>query len=151
MNLKVNHGITLVLRWLIGVVLIWAALGKLANAQDFLANLYDYRIPLPGSFLRHVAVTLPWIELLCGLAMLTGFWQESALALVFLMMMFFLAATGQAWIRGLDINCGCFGTALEKNTFLGSVEFAFFRNLALLGMTGYLWVQSIGNKDPYSD
>ncbi len=143
MSLNVKHAITLGLRWLLGVVLIWAALGKLANAQDFLANVYDYRIPLPGSFLRHVAVTLPWIELLCGLALLTGFWQESALGLVFMMMLIFLAATGQAWIRGLDIDCGCFGTALEKNSFLGSVEFAFFRNLALLGITWYLWARSM--------
>ena len=146
MILKVKHGITLGLRWLIGIVLIWAALGKMANAQDFLANLYDYRIPLPGSFLHHLAVILPWIELLCGLALLTGFWQESVLGLVFLMMLIFLAATGQAWARGLDIDCGCFGTALEKNSFLGSVEFAFFRNLALLGMTYFLWARSMCNR-----
>ena len=143
MSLNVKHAITLGLRWLLGVVLIWAALGKLANAPDFLANVYDYRIPLPGSFLRHVAVILPWIELLCGLALLTGFWQESALALVFMMMLIFLAATGQAWIRGLDLDCECFGTVLEKNSFLGSVEFAFFRNLALLGITWYLWARSM--------
>jgi len=60
---------------------------------------------------------LPWLELVCGLSLLTGFWPESTLGVILLLMAVFLAATGQAWVRGLEIDCGCFGTAIEKNTF----------------------------------
>ncbi len=143
MKLPNNTKVSLGLRWLLGGIFIWAALGKIADPQDFLANLYEYRMPLPEVMLRLVAAVLPWLELICGLTLLLGVWQESALGVIMLLMAVFLAATGQAWARGLDIDCGCFGSAIEKNSFLGSVSFAFFRNLALLGLSAYLFLVSV--------
>ena len=143
MNLPSKSVIVLGLRWLLGGIFIWAALGKIANPQEFLANLYDYRIPAPEFMLRLVAVGLPWLELVCGLALLIGVWQESTLGVILLLLVIFLLATGQAWARGLDIDCGCFGTAIEKDTFLGSVAFAFFRNLTLFGIGAYLFSDSL--------
>ena len=143
MNLPGKSAIALGLRWLLGIVFIWAALGKMVGPQDFLVNLFDYRLPLPDFYLRFAAVTLPWLELVCGLSLLTGFWPESTLGVILLLLAVFLAATGQAWVRGLEIDCGCFGTAIEKNTFFGTVQFAFFRNLVLVAISVYLFFESI--------
>ncbi len=147
MNLKNKAAIALGLRWLLGIVFIWAALGKMVGPQDFLANLYEYQLPLPEFFLRLVAVSLPWLELICGLSLLVNSWPESTLGVIMLMMLVFIGATGQAWMRGLEIDCGCFGTAIEKNSFAGSVQFAFFRNLILFGLAAYLFSNSLATSE----
>jgi putative oxidoreductase len=136
------------LRWLIGVVLVWAALGKLANLQEFFATLLAYQLPLPLPFLKFVSVVLPWIELLCGLLLLSGFMLHSALVWTLLLFLTFAACTGEAWLRGLHIACGCLDLRLlgilpESKTaaLLESVGFALLRSVALAATVIYLMRQ----------
>lgn len=134
------------LRWLLGVLLLWAAVSKVANPTEFLGSIYAYQLPLPRALLQVAAVVLPWVELLCGLLLLAGFWRQTALLTVTGLMGLFVCATGQAWVRGLDIACGCFNLKIfglneslpELVRFLESVAFAFFRNLVLTGLAGFL-------------
>ena len=133
-------------RIVIGCLMLWAGLAKIANLQDFLVSIYGYELPLPELTLRLAAIILPWLEILCGIALITGIWQQEFLSLLSLIGLMFILITGQAWVRGLDISCGCFGTKLEKDTFLGSVAFAFFRNLVFFGIVFYLWLRSIAQK-----
>jgi uncharacterized membrane protein YphA (DoxX/SURF4 family) len=139
-----------VLRWLLAILLIWAALGKIANLQEFHASLAAYRLPLPGALLRLAVTVVPWLELLCGIFLVTGgrFRQAGLLWTVMLCAVFVLA-TGQAWGRGLEISCGCFkldflGDGAAKQA-LESVQFAFFRSGLLLGAAVYLFRTS---RDP---
>ena len=95
------------LRWLIGGLLVWAAVSKLPYLQEFYGALAAYQLPLPGPVLRFGAEILPWIELFCGLLLLTRLWYRAALGWFLILCLIFLAATGEAWFRGLDISCGC--------------------------------------------
>jgi len=131
-----------VLRWLLAGLLMWAALGKIANLQDFHANLAAYQLPLPEAMLRLIVTVLPWLEFLCGLLLVAGGLRRAALLWSTLLCAAFVVATGQAWARGLDISCGCL-----KLDFLGhgaathlleSVPFAFGRALVLLAAALYL-------------
>ncbi len=139
------------LRWLLGFLLLWAAVSKLANPTEFLGSIYAYQLPLPRTLLQAAAVVLPWLELLCGLLLLAGFWRQTALLIVTGLMVLFVIATGQAWARGLNIACGCFNLkifGLNESfpvivRFLESVAFAFFRNLLLAGLAGFLLRQSL--------
>lgn len=137
------------LRWLIAIVLIWAALGKLANVHEFFTSLLAYRLPLPLIAVKIAAIVLPWIEILCGLLILANHKTPAALAWALTLFVIFTVATGQAWIRGLHIACGCLdlrligivpGSGLGR--FLESVGFAFFRAAALAVATLWLLVQS---------
>jgi uncharacterized membrane protein YphA (DoxX/SURF4 family) len=98
----------LLLRWLFGVLLLWAAFSKLANLQAFYGSLLAYQLPLPDLLLRVGAVVLPWLELFCGLHLLVGIWVQAALGWALVLFAIFLVVTEQAWARGLDISCGCF-------------------------------------------
>lgn len=136
---------SLLLRWLFGVLLLWAAFSKLANLQAFYASLLAYQLPLPDPLLRVTAIVLPWLELFCGLHLLVGFWTQAALGWALVMFSIFLIATGQAWARGLDISCGCFnvqwfGGQAFARTF-ESVGFAFFRSVLLVAGGLYLLYQ----------
>ena len=138
MAFRYRAAIALVLRLLLGAVFVWAGTVKILDSHDFLVSLYSYEIELPETFLRLVAVILPWIEVICGLIVILGIWQDAGLDLISLLLVIFILATGQAWLRGLEISCGCFGSRVEETTFLGSVGFAFLRNLALLFFAVYL-------------
>ena len=134
-----------ILRRGLSILFLWAAISKIANPVEFHAALLAYQLPLPRSLLDLAAVLVPWIELLCGTLLLFNLWTESALACCFVLMLVFLGATGQAWLRGLDIACGCFqlnafGIHLSAaaESFLESARFAFFRNLGLTAAFGWL-------------
>ncbi len=141
---------TIFLRWLLGALLLWAAVSKLANPIEFLGSLYAYKLPLPKLLLQTAAVALPWLELLLGLLLLIGRWTESCLISALFLFALFIAATGQAWLRGLDISCGCFNLAIfgidhssPVSKFLESVAFAFFRNLVLAGFTAFVLLREL--------
>lgn len=130
--------LTAALRWLTGLVLIWAALGKLANLHEFFTALLAYRLPLPVVLVKIAAIVLPWLELLCGLLLLTKHRTQAALAWALVLFGIFTIATGQAWMRGLHIACGCLDLRLigiqrasALGVFLESTGFAFFRAIAL--------------------
>lgn len=130
------------LRWLLAALLVWAALGKIANPAEFHGQLLAYRLPLPESVLRAVAIVLPWLELLCGILLLAARNPRPATLWTAIMFAAFVLATGQAWARGLEISCGCFkldflaGTAAQK--FLESAPFACIRALALWAASVWL-------------
>lgn len=127
------------MRWLLGVVLLWAALGKVANVQEFYAALLAYQIPLPSALLKATAVVLPWLELLCGLMLLANVRTTAALAWAVVLFAVFAACTGQAWLRGLHIACGCLDLRLlgiagdsALGLWMESAKFAFIRAALLL-------------------
>jgi len=131
-----------VLRWLLAALLVWAALSKIANPQEFRGDIAAYQLPLPDAVVRLTAIVLPWLEFLCGLLLIAGGARRAAVLWTIILFAVFVLVTGQAWARGLDISCGCF-----KLDFLGegaanffeSVQFAFFRALLLLVAAVFLW------------
>ena len=135
-----------IVRVTLGVLLLWAAVSKVANPTGFLASVYAYQLSLGHGFLKFVAVVVPWIELLSGLMLVANHRPLGALVCATTLMVVFLAVTGQAWVRGLKISCGCFDLALlgfgngatAATAFLESVGFAFFRNLLLF--SAFLWL-----------
>jgi len=129
-----------VLRYITGSLFVWAAISKVANLQEFYVSLRGYQLPLPNILLQLTAVILPWLELFSGLMLLAGFWLRAATGWALLLCVVFALCTGQAWLRGLTISCGCLDLSLLGLTsdkhpsliaFLESVRFAFFRALLL--------------------
>lgn len=127
-------------RWILGALLVWAALSKIANPLEFYSGVVAYQLPLPGVVLRAVAMVLPWLELICGLLLLAGLWTRAAAGWALVLFVVFIGATGQAWARGLDIACGCFNLrvlglgeeqARAVAAILESVKFAFARAILL--------------------
>lgn len=94
----------------IAIVLLLAALTKIGEAGIFARQIHYYRL-VPFGLENLIAITLPWIELVMALAILLRLDPRAgALAGAWLMGLFVLIV-GIAVARGLDIECGCFGTA----------------------------------------
>jgi uncharacterized membrane protein YphA (DoxX/SURF4 family) len=116
-------------RIVIGCVLITAALSKIGAAKEFALQIENYDT-LPIGWENLFAITLPWLELVAGLSVLFGVWARSGAWLAVLLMVVFTAAVVQALARGLNIECGCFGTADGTRIGLGKLA----ENLVLLTM-----------------
>lgn len=107
MNDKIENIVVLLLRWFLGVVFIYAAVGKILDPITFAGQIDNYRI-LSYIFISPLATILPWVELLCGLLLIIGHWLRGASLLTVAMNLVFIIAIASAMIRGLDIDCGCF-------------------------------------------
>ena len=94
----------------IGLVMLAAALGKIGDPAAFATQIHHYRL-IPVGAENLLAILLPWVELLAGLALVLGVRARSGAWLSAAMMTVFTLAMSAAVARGLDIECGCFGTA----------------------------------------
>ena len=99
-----------VCRIAVGLVMLAAALGKIGDPAAFSTQIHHYRL-IPAGAENMLAILLPWVELLAGLALVLGVRARSGAWLTAAMMTVFTLAVGVAVARGLDIECGCFGTA----------------------------------------
>jgi uncharacterized membrane protein YphA (DoxX/SURF4 family) len=92
-----------------------------------------------------LAITLPWLEMLCGLCVILGILHRGALVLLNFSLVVFLVAIISTWVRGIDISCGCFGKSLNEATHLELVV----RDVALLALGIFLHINA-GRYRPWS-
>ncbi len=96
------------LRLASAAIWILAGTSKLPDLAGFADQVQRYQL-LPGFLVAPVAFVLPFFEIFLGLYLAAGlFVRASALAGTILFIVF-LGAQVQALIRGLKLDCGCFG------------------------------------------
>jgi putative oxidoreductase len=124
-------------RLLLAGVFGYAATAKILDPQAFATDIDHFRL-LPYWLASFAGAYLPWLELLCAAAVLFRRCERGALLLVTGLCMMFAVALASAWVRGLDISCGCFGHseistnfpwAIVRATALGVVAFLLFRKM----------------------
>ena len=99
-----------VLRVALGALFVYAGVMKLRDVSGFIDEIANYRLlPVLAPILGN---TLPTIEIVTGLvlALARGTWRAAAALLVTALMAVFTVAVTSAWLRGIDVRCGCFGT-----------------------------------------
>ena len=99
---------------MVGILFIYASIDKIADPAYFAGNIQNYQL-IPLSLINISAITLPWLELLCGVLILTGVWHRSASLIITFLTIVFIIAISSAIFRGLDIECGCYGSATSAD------------------------------------
>ena len=97
-------------QFVLGGLFVWAGLAKLGDPRSFADQVHNFRL-VPVALENLVAMTLPWIELLAGLALITRLRARAGAATASILMAVFTLGVAIAFARGLDVECGCFGTA----------------------------------------
>ncbi len=98
----------LVLRVALGGLFIFAAFVKLLGPADFADSVKAFKI-LPDHLNQLAVFAVPWTELICGLAMVLGWWTHAAAGLASLTLAVFIGGIASVLWRDLTVNCGCFG------------------------------------------
>jgi uncharacterized membrane protein YphA (DoxX/SURF4 family) len=94
------------LRLGLGALFLWSSLSKLVQPVEFLDAVYNYELVGPRLGFA-IALALPWLELVLGIALLAGLWERGALALTVFLFCVFLLVRSLAFSQGLRIPCGC--------------------------------------------
>jgi uncharacterized membrane protein YphA (DoxX/SURF4 family) len=131
--------LTIVLRIAFGAVFILAAVGKIADPGSFADTIYNYQV-LPESLVNITAVFLPWLEVLCGLALIAGFYTRGASFLLTGLTIVFMVALTYNISRGLNVDCGCF-SVLDKGS--SSMQDALIRDVFLLAAGAFVFWRSM--------
>lgn len=119
------------IRIALGVIFIYAAVPKILRPDEFADAINNYRI-LPYFLINIMAICLPWVELFFGAFLVLGIRIKAASFGVLLLIVVFISAILSAWARGIDINCGCFGTGTEAISYKEIIRDIIFLIMALL-------------------
>src|SRR6266496_4975233 len=118
----------------VGGIFIYAGVIKIFDPVGFANDIDNYKI-LPWPLTVRLAFYLPWLEILCGLAVILGLLYRGALLVLTVLISIFIIASVIAKARGLDITCGCFGHASKYLSFFGHLALDF----VLLAVLVALW------------
>ncbi|MDR3202904.1 MAG: hypothetical protein LBT54_07240 [Bifidobacteriaceae bacterium] len=130
--------LSLAVRLGLAAVALWAAIPKLMDLPQSRIAVGAYDV-LPASLVGTVAVLLPLTELALGLLFAAGLLTRYTSIFFGLLLAVFIAGIAQAWARGINIDCGCFGgggalPAEQKAPYL----FEIARDLAFIAGCVYL-------------
>jgi putative oxidoreductase len=114
--------------FIVGCIFIYAGAIKALDPIRFSSDIDNYKI-LPWAISVRLAFYLPWLEILCGLALIARRLYLGGLSILTALTSIFIVATIAAKIRGLDITCGCFGHASKNWSFSAHIAL----DLVLLG------------------
>jgi len=127
--------VALALAVCVGGAFIYAGALKAWNPVKFAEDISNFRL-VPWALGVRMAFYLPWLEIFCGVALIVGWLRSGAIAILTALMVVFIAATVSAKARGIDLDCGCFGSATSGLTFAWHIVI----DLALLGALVALWL-----------
>ena len=140
-NLRRNYAV-LAVSIAVAAVFIYAGIDKLRDPLQFADSTAAFAI-VPAVFINLLVMGLPPFEIACGVLLL-GPWTRriGALAVAVISVVFF-TALASALLRGLTLDCGCFGVgapsrsrmwlelALDVMLFSGAM-FVYLRSITRL-------------------
>ncbi|MDY6832590.1 MAG: MauE/DoxX family redox-associated membrane protein [Thermodesulfobacteriota bacterium] len=124
----------LVPRLVLGGLFVYASIHKIAYPGEFVDILRGYNL-FPAATLHPIAVFVPWLELVCGAALVFGIFPRGAAAMINLMLLVFITAISINLLRGHEFDCGCFSFSHNPTT---SVVHLLIRDIISLAMGLYL-------------
>src|SRR2546427_411525 len=140
-RLLANPWLTIRIQIALGIIFVVAALPKIVDPPSFAHMIYNYHL-LPGALINFMALVMPWIELLCGLALILGIWQGTARSIIGALLITFVLAIAINLARGNAIDCGCFDVSAADKTReerLADMRWVILRDLGMLLMVAQLW------------
>lgn len=126
--------VRLILALLVGVLFVYAGALKIMDPLRFASDISNYAI-LSWSLGIRLALYLPWLEVVLGLALIFQRLFAGAIVLTGGLVLVFVGATVWARAHGIDVSCGCFGTASSNLT----LTWHLVLNAALLVALCALW------------
>jgi putative oxidoreductase len=127
---------------IIGGLFIYAGVVKVIDPAEFARDIDNYKM-VPWQVSVWMGLYLPWLEILCGLALIVRVFYRGSVFVLTALMALFIVITIIAKVRGLDISCGCFGHASKYLSFAWHLVLDFL----LLGGLVLLWKSSPTRSD----
>jgi uncharacterized membrane protein YphA (DoxX/SURF4 family) len=125
-----RSALVLLVRLGLAAMLAYAGASKLLGPASFAEDIQNYRV-LPDAWAGPLALGLPVLELVVAAGLILPSHAAGASLLSGLLLLGFAAAMAQAKVRGIDLECGCFGghsrvswSKVSLNVGLAALAFA---------------------------
>lgn len=113
-------------RWFLGITFIYASFHKILSPADFAKIVYGYNL-FPEISINLIAIIIPFLELISGLALIIGIYPRSAAIIINILLLAFITVLAINMIRGHEFNCGCFSAG--QNGYSSSPEVTIVRDI----------------------
>ncbi len=127
----------LVLRLVVGGVWIAAGAVKLPDPGASVVAVRAYQA-LPPDLVAPVGQLLPALEVVIGSMLVLGLLTRGAAGLSAVLQVVFIVGIVSVWVRGIDIDCGCFGGGGYDPNAADAYPWEVARDTALLAAS--LWL-----------
>ncbi len=97
------------IRIVLAAVFVYAGYLKIVDPMPLADSIASFKI-LPRMVVNPMALGLPAFEIAAGLLLLIGWTRRAAALAIVIVTAVFAAAMLSALIRGINVDCGCFGT-----------------------------------------
>ena len=124
-------------RIILAGVFAYASVSKIVRPDEFYTAVMNYQI-LPQYLAYAISYFLPILELVCAVALLWNVFCKAAISLLYIMLVVFIIAIISAWLRGLNISCGCFGGESAVGEYLEVI----LRDVFLIGLCSIIFLLS---------
>jgi uncharacterized membrane protein YphA (DoxX/SURF4 family) len=95
-------------RLVVGGIWLWAGLLKVGDPPASVTAVRAYQL-LPAGLADVVGRLLPMLELVVGACLVLGLLSRASAGLSALLQLAFVIGIASVWLRGISIDCGCFG------------------------------------------
>jgi len=137
-----NNWIELAARWILGLTFIYASFHKILSPADFAKIVYGYDL-FPHALINLIAIIIPFLELVAGLALIIGLYPRSAAIIITALLLAFIVVLTINLIRGHEFDCGCFSTG--QSGYTSSPQVTLVRDI-LYFIGGMLIILFEGNR-----
>jgi uncharacterized membrane protein YphA (DoxX/SURF4 family) len=119
--------------------IVWIAAGGLKLADPYASveavRAYDL---LPESVVPTVGHLLPVVEVVLGALLVLGLLTRGAAVVSGLLLAAFIVGIASVWVRGISIECGCFGGGGAKEGADSAYPWEIARDAGLLVLSLFL-------------
>lgn len=137
MNAGVHGWLGLLARWVTGGVWIVAGGLKVTQPSASIEAVRAYEL-LPAPLVEPVGLALPAVELAIGVALVAGALTRGAAVASAVLFLAFVVGIASVWMRGIEIDCGCFGGGGAEPGAASDYPWEIARDLALLAASAYV-------------
>lgn len=131
-----------VARLVVGTVWIAAGAVKLPDPAASVEAVRAYQA-LPPDLVAPVGQLLPAVEVVVGAMLVLGLLTRGAGAVSAVLQLVFIVGIISVWVRGIDIDCGCFGGGGYDPNATDAYKWEVLRDTALLAGSLFLvWLRS---------
>jgi len=116
-----NDYFHLIVRLLLGMLFLYAGVGKIVDPFGFAVDIHNYKL-FPELMIGMSAVFVPWLEAVAGASLILGVSVRGSSLLIAALLISFIALIGISALRGLDVECGCFSGVKRSVGYLAIVE-----------------------------
>jgi len=125
-------------QFVLAAIFVVAGFSKIVDPPGFAHEIHNYAL-VPGPAVNAMALVLPWLEVVTGLALFFGIARRSSARILGLLLLTFIVALSINLVRGHFVDCACFGVSTAVKTDaerLRDMKLAIARDVGFLLLVG---------------